>query len=90
MNIIVNEIIDKNTLKKQIELFDKEKQVHVLRILKDNNVQFTENKNGIFVNMSEVSDIVIQKIKNYVDYILKQEKLINDKLDNNKNISVTM
>lgn len=65
-------------LRNSIELLSKESQVEIFKIFKDNNVEFSENKNGVFINLSLVNKNVIDKLKNHMIYINKQEKIIND------------
>lgn len=69
---------DLNKLKNQIEHFDKNKQLHVFRIFKENNIKFSENRNGIFINMSELSEDILNELRNYVNYVQKQEITIDE------------
>lgn len=60
-------------IKNRIELMNKHHQIEVLRILKsDSGVVFNENVNGVFVNLSEVSSEIIDKLKTYIFYVDKQ------------------
>ena len=65
-------------LKKDIELLSKEHHVHILKLLKNNNVNINENKNGVFLNLTELSEIVIDELQNYCLYIKNQEVKLND------------
>ena len=71
-------------LKKAIELLSKENQIEIYKMLKENNIPITENKNGSFVNISNSPESVIQKMIEYIDYIKTQEANLND-LENKKN-----
>lgn len=53
----------------------KHNQVEILRILKDCSEEITLNENnyGIFVNLSDLSDTIIEKINNYIEYWKNQE-----------------
>ena len=43
----------------------------------------TENNNGIFINLNNISNVIIIDIKNYINFIKNQENLINiDELRN--------
>ena len=42
------------TLRENIQNLSKFHQLEVFRILKKNNVEYTENRNGIFVNMNKI------------------------------------
>jgi transcription initiation factor TFIID subunit TAF12 len=53
-------------------------QTEILRILHTNKVTFSENKNGIFVNLTYVSTDVIDAINEYIIYVYKQESQLNE------------
>ena len=62
-------------LKKTIEVLEKAQQIEILRII--HNAQsniINENKNGVFINMSSLSDDIIDEMQNYLTYINTQEK----------------
>jgi hypothetical protein len=44
-------------------------QSEVLKIIEKNNIKFTENKNGVFINMNKLSDKSIQDIEHFLEYI---------------------
>ena len=41
-------------------------------------MDFTENKNGIFINITNLDDEIITKFQKKIEYINKQEKQLND------------
>jgi hypothetical protein len=61
------------TLRDNIELLSEFHQIEILRILNSNHITFSENKNGVFVNLSYVNYDVIYKINEYVTFVNKQE-----------------
>jgi len=65
-------------LRNNIEKLDKVHHVNIFKILKKNNVKFTENTNGIFINLITINAIVINEIKNYVKYVKLQELELGD------------
>jgi hypothetical protein len=70
---------DLNSLKESIEELSKFHQVEILKILKsDETITINENKNGIFINMTSLKDSVITELGNYLKYVNKQEKQLND------------
>lgn len=70
------------SLKEVIEELPKFNQIEILRILKkSSDVTINENKNGIFVNLSLVDEKIIQELREYVEYIKKQTKTL-DEIDN--------
>ena len=44
-------------------------QSEVLKIVEKNKIKFTENKNGIFINMNKLSDQAIEDIEEFLEYI---------------------
>jgi hypothetical protein len=70
---------DLNCLKEKIEELSKFHQVEILKILKnDETITINENKNGIFINMTSLKDSVITELGDYLKYVNKQEKQLND------------
>ena len=48
-------------------------QVEILRILYKNHITFSENKNGVFLNLSYVNLDIIHKMNEYVTFVQNQE-----------------
>ena len=69
--------MDLNLIKITTEKWEKINQVQILRILKDNNITITENKNGVFVNLSGLGEDIIDKITKYIEHHNKQETEFN-------------
>lgn len=76
-------------LKTKIEIMSKHHQIEVLQILsKFQNVCLNENNNGTFVNLTEQTEEVINKLVDYIKYVDEQQShLMNvenekDRLEN--------
>jgi hypothetical protein len=66
-------------IKDTIEKLSKIHQIEILRIFnKYNNVTLNENKNGIFINLTDVNSNVIKCIETYLQYVSKQELTLNE------------
>lgn len=64
-------------LKENIEDLSFFHQVEVLRILNENNSSIlNENKNGVFVNLTQLDNGVVNKLNTYLKYVSKQETYI--------------
>lgn len=63
-------------MKKRIEMLNLTRQREILRILVDNNTSISENKNGSFINLTILTDNVIENIKKYLQYITDQDETI--------------
>lgn len=64
-------------IRDSIEQMSKFNQVEVLRILhKHADVTLNENKYGVHVNMTNLSDVVLKELKMYVAYVNTQEQVL--------------
>ena len=69
----------------KIEKLNKKQHIEILRIItKYDKIQISENKNGTFINMNELTESVIEKIMEYLQYIETKEKELSD-IENEKN-----
>ena len=65
-------------IRDSIEQMSKFNQVEVLRILhKHSDVILNENKYGVHVNLTNLSDSVLQQLKMYLSYVNAQEQALN-------------
>jgi hypothetical protein len=74
--------VDRLTIiRDKIECFDKEQQIDILKILNQEKTTLNENKNGVFVNLTNLSNDVINKLDEYISYIENQEKYLQTNED---------
>ena len=67
-------IHDLDKMTRIIESFSKEEHVHLLKIIMEkDSAAVSENSNGTFVQMDEVSQETIQQMNKYIDYVLLKE-----------------
>ena len=50
----------------QLEEFQK---VEIYKIIKNNEIKYTSNKNGVFINMKLITPRCIEEINNYLKFI---------------------
>ena len=63
-------------LQKKISMYEQEHSQELFNILKKNTDKYTVNSNGVFVNMKDLDNETLLKIKKHVDFIdAIQEKL---------------
>jgi len=74
----MNDLNNLLLLKNQIENMDKIHHIKILNILKNNNIKYSENRNGIFVNMTSFDSQTIDSIEKLLSYIKTQEKRLTD------------
>ena len=63
-------------MKTKIETLNITRQKEILRILLDGCVSISENKNGSFINLTNLTDSVISEIEEYLQYIADQDETI--------------
>ena len=64
------DIID---IKDKIENMNKYHQIEILRLLKqEKQIVLNQNNNGVFVNLTELDDDILDKLKIYIEYVEKQ------------------
>ena len=62
-------------IKKIIEKYNIEQQEEILGIFQEiNNIIINENKNGFFINLTNLDESIIIKLEKYIEYVLLQEK----------------
>ena len=65
-------------LKEQIENLDVFHHNKILKVLVKNNIKYSENRNGVFVNMNSFDNVTIKEIEKTLLYIKNQEKSLQD------------
>ena len=78
-------------IRQQVELMSKHNQVEVLRILNNSSEDVTLNENsyGIFINLSDLSEELLAKINEYIEYWKKQETNLK-KIETKKEVYKTI
>jgi len=76
---------DLNRIKNDIETLNKVHQIEILRIMKSNDVILTENKNGVFINLTNLEPGIIDKLSTYLKYVSHQDAYLN-KLESEKTV----
>ena len=93
-------IIDtKKRVIKEVSNLNKLEHIEIFKILKSNNIVFTENVNGIFINLSPINISILNEIILFINYVknknielLEKENNIHKTIEkvffnNNKNIN---
>lgn len=61
-------------MKDCIETMPKHYQIEIGKILINQyKITHNENQNGIFINLSNISDEIIEQLQKYIDYVNLQE-----------------
>jgi len=73
-----------NEYREKIENMNKIHQIEILKILlKYPDIVLSENRNGTFVNLSDLDNSTVNEIDNYIQYYEKQKNQL-DILENKK------
>jgi proline dehydrogenase len=65
------------TLKKTIEKKSTMHHKKILEIIMNNNINFSENNNGVFLSLNKLPAKTITQIENYLKYIDEQEDMLS-------------
>ena len=60
-------------LRDKIQCLSKFHQLEVFRIFKTRKINYTENRNGIFINMNDLDKDVLCAIEEYLNYVSTQQ-----------------
>lgn len=66
-------------LKNRIEKLSLDNQIQIFNILKNNNAEYTQNKNGVFVRLNKLDPSIIKDITDRVGRFtnLNSNKIVN-------------
>lgn len=71
-----------------IKILVQPEQEEIFRIIKKTKENYTENSNGIFFDLTTVSDEAFKQIKEYLDFCLKTRQEDNERLKELENIRI--
>ena len=69
---------DLKQLKDRIEALNQHHQIQILKIMTQCKVDLTENKNGSFINLTNVDEGTVSKLAEYLSYVDEQETQLNE------------
>lgn len=73
--LLVNKLRKLQNIKKIVENYNIEQQEDILNIIREgDDISINENKNGFFINLTNLHNDIITKIEKYMEYIVLQEK----------------
>ena len=76
-------------LKKLINGLHENEHIEIFKIIKNDTDKFTENRNGIFINMSNLQNSTLIKLRNFVNFCNENKKSFQhnkDKMETIKNM----
>lgn len=86
-------ILDKRILREKVQTLSKNECKVVFNMIRNDTDKYTENNNGIFINLDNISEKILQQIYNYVNKVT-ENKINSDpqivyELSNNESLNQT-
>lgn len=85
-NIVSLDTQDILNLKNKITKMTKSDQLEILKLFKNKKIKYTENKNGIFINLTKLNTKMLLELQNFVDFSIQnkdnfeKENIIRDSI----------
>lgn len=64
-------------IKELIESLSLQQQIFIGKMFYEENISMFENKNGVFINLTEVDELILEKINIQLQQIKEQEQSLN-------------
>lgn len=80
--------IDKlKDMKKKIGNLNENEHIEIFNMIKEDGLKYTQNNNGIFVNMKKLDVTTLHKIDNFINFCINNKEILNNdnKLRNSYN-----
>jgi hypothetical protein len=81
-----NNSIELEKIRKMIELLEVNHHIEIAKILHKNNIRLSENSNGIFINLSNLDNNSMDKIKEYLSFVKNQNLYISKDEETKENL----
>ena len=79
--------IKKKNIINTVEKFGKSEHLEILKIIKKyDNIKYTENNNGIFINLNSIPENVLLEIEKFVTYYLIKKDYLKQEKTKQENI----
>ena len=72
---------DIKDLKKSINNLQENEYIEIFKIIKKDTDKYTENRNGIFINMSKLQNSTLLKVQKFVKFCNENRISLNNNLD---------
>lgn len=75
-NIISLDTQDILNLRNKITKMNRHDQIEILKLLRKKKIKYTENKNGIFINLTKLNNKMLLELQNFVDFSIQNKDTI--------------
>ena len=69
---------EKKKMVEEISKMHNIEQIEIFKVFLKHDIKFTRNNNGIFINLSKVDDVVLDKIKERINFYNKNNKYLEE------------
>ena len=69
-----------------VKTFTKFEHIEIFQIIKKNNIKYTENSNGIFINLNYLSISILKKIEHFINFCLKNKDCLKREIEEREKI----
>ena len=70
----------KNYILTKVNELNIDQYMEIFKIIHENDIKYTLNNNGVFIDLSLLKKRIINKIYNYIHYCIKNKKILNKRL----------
>ena len=76
----------KNFIITQVKNLHKYEQIQIFKIFRNNEVKYSENKNGVFVNLNYINEVILDKIIVFINFCQKNKVLLEKEISKREQI----
>ena len=70
----------KNYILTKVNELNIDQYMEIFKIIHENDIKYTVNNNGVFIDLNGLKKRIIKKIYNYINYCKKNKKILNKRL----------
>ena len=70
-----------------IKRFCKFEQIEIFKIFKKHNIKYTENNNGIFINLNIISESILDEIELFINFCITKKKCLQVEKTKRENLA---
>lgn len=70
---------DKKQLVKEIGYLSKDEHIEIFKLIKNSTPHYTQNDNGIFINLSILDDKIVNKLRQFVNFCIDNRQTLETK-----------
>ena len=69
-------INDLKEMRNMVQTFQENEHIEILNIIKKDGIRYTENKNGIFINMRKLNNSTLERINDFIIFCQKNTNFL--------------